>query len=287
MKIDEGMNVRQAEKDGAQRVDCYFATGTGRCGTMLLSQVLSTAGNTHCNHEHSVPTLVMKDAYYRGDYTDLNAASLRAIDELVVDYAKMGKSYGECSSHLFLVLPELYKRYGPSVRFALVVRRPDTFIGSALARGFFDPHHPKPCEHVRPSPKTEVGGQWETLTPFEKGLWYWNMVNSTVLDVFRRLPAECTRVVRMEDINLPEVERLFQFFGLAGFSSLQPDIRNMLDVRVNASPGQGDDRSLNPWSQEIALGDISGWSPAQRESLLRWAGPAARTLYPEWMNENF
>jgi len=285
MRTDQAVEAR--ESAGAQRVGCYFVTGTGRCGSMLLSKVLSTATNTHCNHEHSVPTLLMKDAYARSDVAELNAVSGAAIDELVAAHAKRGESYGECSSHLFLVLPELYRRYGVSARFALVVRRPDTFVGSALARGFFDPSHPKPCEHVRPSQATEVGSQWTELTPFEKCLWYWNMVNSTVLETFRGLPASQVRVIRMEDLGLAEIGRLFEFLGLDGFVSRQDEIRGLLGMRVNASPGLGDDRSLNPWSQKISIHDARAWNSNQRETFLRRAAPLARVLYPEWMSETF
>lgn len=55
------------------------------------------------------------------------------------------------------MIPELARQFGARVRLALIVRRPDTVVGSALARGFFDPSHPKPCEHVRPSPASAVG----------------------------------------------------------------------------------------------------------------------------------
>src|SRR5207244_491664 len=105
--------------------------------------------NTHCNHEHSIPTLMMKDAYHSGEYTALNEASLSTIESLVAENSMAGKSYGECSSHLFLLLPTLYRKFGASARFGLVVRRPDSFVASALARGFFDPSHSKPCEHLR------------------------------------------------------------------------------------------------------------------------------------------
>ena len=277
----------ETPKSGNPDVNCYFITGTGRSGTMLLSEVLSCSSNTHCNHEHSVQTLVMKNAYYRGDYTQLNDESVRTIDGLVAEYSRNGKSYGECSAHIFPIIPALQRRYGASARFALMVRRPDSFVGSALARGFFDPSHPNPCEHVRPSPKTEVGRQWDVLTPFDKCLWYWNTVNTTVLNTFRQLPAGTTRVIRMEDVDLPEVERLFEFFGLADFQDCHDEVRGLIGTRINASPGQGDDRSLNPWSREISVADSEGWTSLQRDAMLQWAGALARVLYPDWMQETF
>lgn len=279
--------IDTAVQPSAPDIGAYFITGTGRCGTMLLSQVLSQGANTHCNHEHSVPTLAMKDGFYTGDYTVLHQESLRTLGGLIAEHGAAGRSYGECSSHLFPMVPELARQLGSRVRLALIVRRPDTFVGSALARGFFDPGHPKPCEHVRPAPTTEVGARWLELSPFEKNLWYWNLVNGTVLDAFATLPAEQTTIIRMEEVEIDEVARLFGFFGISGFEAERPAIEARLGVRVNASPGQGDDRALNPWSQEIAVTDISSWTPAQREALLRLAGPLARLLYPAWMASEF
>lgn len=278
---------RTAVAASAPEVAAYFITGTGRCGTMLLSQVLSEGTNTHCNHEHSIQTLTMKDAFYSGDYSRLHADSLATLGQLVGEHGSAGRSYGECSSHLFPIVPELARQFGSRVRLALIVRRPDTFVGSALARGFFDPSHPRPCEHVRPSPATAMGANWAGCSPFEKNLWYWNLVNSTVLDAFAKLPPQQTTIIRMEDVGIEEVRRLFTFFGLTGFEEREAAIRSRLGVRVNASPGQGDDRSLNPWSQEIAVRDISSWSAAERDALQRYAGPLARRLYPEWMSKEF
>ncbi len=285
--INTPASERNPSVANPSRVSCYFITGTGRCGTMLLSKVLSCGYNTHCNHEHSVPTLTMKDAYFHGDYNQLNEVSVRTIENLVSEYGRAGKSYGECSSHLFPVIPALHDRFGSSTRFVLLVRRPDAFVRSALARGFFDPSHPKPCEHVRPNPATEIGAQWTELTPFDKCLWYWNMVNSAVLDTFDRLPAGLAQVVRMEDLNLSKIDECFSFFGIDGFTANGDQIRELMGIRINASPGQGDDRSLNPWSQEISLPGIETWTTTQRDALVHWAGPLARKLYPEWMQQTF
>ena len=72
-RLGETVVVRRAPD-----VAAYFITATGRCGTMLLSQALSSQGtNTRCNHEHSIPTLTMKDAFHTGDYTRLHDESLR------------------------------------------------------------------------------------------------------------------------------------------------------------------------------------------------------------------
>ena len=276
-----------AVNPAAPNVAAYFITGTGRCGTMLVAQALSMATNTHCNHEHSVQTLVMKDAVYTGEYRELHRQTLATLGALIGEHGAHGRSYGECSSHLFPMMGELARQLGQRVRLALLVRRPDTFVGSALARGFFDPAHPRPCEHVRPAETSSVGAAWRELSPLDKNLWYWNLVNGSVLEAFAGLPAGQTTVIRMEDLGLAEVSRLFGFFGLSGLEAQQQELRTLLDVRVNASPGTGDDRSLNPWSREIAVADISSWSTRDRDALQRWAGPLARRLYPEWMRQEF
>ncbi|MGK7346167.1 MAG: hypothetical protein ACNS63_10220 [Candidatus Nitrospinota bacterium M3_3B_026] len=151
----------------------YFVTGTGRCGTMLLSRLLSFGENTRCVHERSVRTDLMKEAYHAGSMSLFHKEVGRSTRPLVEESNANGLSYGECSGHLYFLFPEIFREFGGDrVKFVLLVRRPDTFVASALARGFFDDTHPHGLEHVRPPKASEIGRAWDSMTPFDKCLWY-------------------------------------------------------------------------------------------------------------------
>ena len=219
-------------------ISCFFGTGTGRCGTQLLAKLLDLWDGAHCRHEFSVDTLKMKRAYQKEDLHILNKDARRLLFPTVRATLEAGRVYGEISGHLYLLYPELFRRYGHAARFILLVRRPDAFVRSALARGFFDRSHPRACEHVIPPPDTEMGERWAVATPLEKCAWYWGMVNGTVLSFFRALPPAMARVVRLEDLNLSSARSLHEFLGFPGFEALQPEASRILGERHNASPGE-------------------------------------------------
>jgi hypothetical protein len=248
---------------------------------MAVAKLLNCGDNTICHHEKSISTHIMKEAYYKQDFTELCKEVTTVILPSVKECNDQKMSYGECSAHLYFVFPELLKVFANQARFVLLVRRPDTFVGSALARGFFDPGHPYPCEHVRPGPDTDIGRQWASLTPFDKCLWYWNMVNEFVYNFLQSLPREMGQIVQIEDINLELIEELYHFFDIKGFKKNLPKIKEILETRINASPGNGNERHLNPRSQKITLGNISTWSTEQYETLVKWAGPMAKKFYPK------
>ncbi|TAN56411.1 MAG: hypothetical protein EPN20_18805 [Magnetospirillum sp.] len=263
-------------------VSCYFLTGTGRCGTMLLSRILSAGSDSHCNHEHSITTSKMKEAYYTGDFIELNKEVEAVIAPVVKKHNDGGRSYGECSGHLYFVLEEIYRVFGMSTRFALITRRPDEFVRSALARGFFDSSHPHGLEHLRPNPADPVGAKWAEMSPVEKCLWYWTFVNETTLATFRGFDPGISRVVRMEDITVDLCRDLYQFFGIDGFNVAK--VADLLEVRINASPGIAASAELNPWSQNITLPPASQWPESYRLAARRYLGPTALDLYPEISN---
>lgn len=265
----------------AKTPTCFFATGTGRCGSMLVARLLAKGTNVDCHHERSITTSVMKRAFYRSDPLMLKPELENNLFPNVEASRQQGKIYGECSAHLFMLFPDIYDRYGQDVRFIHLVRRPDTFAQSALARGFFNPSHPHPLEHIRPHETTAIGQRWGELTPLEKCMWYWNEVNSRVATSLEPLPADFWRLQRIEEFNLGRVEELYGFLGIAGYRHAEKGIKELTEVRVNASPGLGDDRSLNPWSQPWSLPDYPNWTGEQKRALNEFAGPLARSIYPD------
>jgi hypothetical protein len=272
--------LRGRSREAAEPV-CFFATGTGRCGSMLLSQVLSIGTNVNCHHERSITTTVMKDAYHRADLSLLRPELENNLFPAVEASRQEGKIYGECSAHLFLLLRDIYERYGERTRFIHLIRRPDTFAQSALARGFFNPAHPHALEHIRPPVASDMGQRWEHLQPLEKCLWYWNEVNSRIADSLQPLPAGFWRVQRIEDFGLDAAQALFAFLGINRGEGASAKLEELIGLRVNASPGLGDERHVNPWSKAWSLPDYPQWSEAQRGALLEFAAPLARSFYPE------
>ena len=262
------------------KINCFFVTGTGRCGTMLVSTLLSLGDNVHCNHERSSLYQIIKDAYLTGNMSPLFKEIDASIRPMVKSYNRKSITYGESSGLLYLALKELHRRYGDDVRFILLIRKPDAFVRSALARGFFNPEHPHALEHLRALPTTEIGQNWATTTPFEKCLWYWDLVNGMVFDFFQTLPSEMWRIQPIETFDISSCGHLYEFLEIAGFDEKKQQIQEILSTRINATPNLGDDRHLNPWSLPMTTGEMSTWNSDELEIYERWTKRLLPILYP-------
>ena len=258
-------------------VDAYFVTGTGRCGTRMLAEVLSLSANSRCRHEQSFTYTSLVESFHGNESCWDPDITDRLLPSLLGDRREQ-RVFGECSGLAYLALERLWRELGERARYVLVVRHPATFVPSAVARGFFDPEHPYPLEHLRPKPSDPLVVRWRDMRPAERCLWYWHTVNAHVLDVFARMPAWMTRVVRMEDIDAALIADLYDFLGLQGYDS--DTVTAMLTRRINATPGQGDDQqSVNPWS--VASRALPpGWERDCRDAWDEWAEPLLATLYP-------
>jgi hypothetical protein len=260
------------------KIRCYFITGTGRCGTMLVSKLLSIGKNTHCDHENSICYRKMTPAYLTGNMGSLYEEIETIIEPLVKSHNRRGLSYGESSGLMYLAFKKLYRRYGKKARFILLTRHPEGFVESALARGFFDPTHPYALEHLRARPATEIGQRWETTSPFEKCFWYWNLVNSMIYDFFCTLPNELWKVQPIEKLDVTACQELYNFLQIEGFD--EKAVKKLLSKRINATPGKGNNEHVNPMSKIISIGERSTWNVSQQLAYSRWAQPLMQILYP-------
>jgi hypothetical protein len=263
----------------ARAADCYIVTGTGRCGTMLVQRLLALSGATTCVHEQSVRYAKLADAYLAETPATLYGELDAPFGRCVTEAHGLGRSFGEASALMFLCVPELARRYGARVRFVLLARRAEDFVRSAIARGFFEPAHAHPLEHVRPGPETDLGRRWDEASPVEKCLWYWQLVNGTVLTAFDRLPAPQCAVQTIETFDIDACERLYAFLGLPDFESVRDQAAALLGRRINGTPGLGDEADANPWSVAAALDALDTWSASDREAYRTWAAPLMQRLY--------
>ncbi len=246
---------------------------------MLVAKLVSLGSNTHCDHENSVKYVKVKPAYLTGHLEPLYEEIDTVIHPLVESYNKGGRIYGESSGLMYLAFEELYHRYGQNARFILLTRHPKDFVGSALARGFFSPDHPYPLEHIRARPDTELGRRWECTSAFEKCLWYWSLVNGMILRLFRTMPDELWKVLPVENLDLSASRRLYELLQIEGFD--EDAVEQLLSTRINATPGVGDERNLNPWSVPMTVGDHTVWDRKQQEAYQRWIAPVIGLFYAE------
>jgi hypothetical protein len=224
-------------------------------------------------------TQKLKKAIFRNKPEILTKDIDRLLKPTIAECNRMGKSYGECSGHLYPILPELYRRYEYTARFVLLIRNPVDFVRSALARGFFDSAHPNALEHVTPPKDTAMGSHWSQATALEKCAWYWAMVNGMVYRFFLTVPHTLHTIVQIETLTLRVIEELYDFLGLKDFDRARPAIEDLLSIRHNASPGQGEEKSLNPYSKEVDLGPFDSWVSDQVVAFEKHVQPMQEIIY--------
>ena len=261
------------------KVKCYFVTGTGRCGTKLFSKLFSLSDNSLCEHEKYFRHASMIKFYRNNDFSSFLEDINLHIIPTVNYFNKLNKSYGISSGHMFFSIPYLYHIFGENVRFILLVRRPEEFVRSALARGFFDPNHPHSCIQLLPNPRNPIFKKWGAISPFEKCLWYWNLVNQFVISEFHKMPKNIYRIVKIEDVDTDLVKQLCNFLEL--FDVKEEEIQKVLAQRINASPGLGDESDINPYSLPISLEPIERWNNFQLSLLERYTGQLCSKLYKD------
>ena len=261
---------------------CFFGTGTGRCGSMLLVKLLNAGANVTCVHEASMRYDKLAEAWFSNDHTPLYEEIDKVIKPEIERAVTKGNVWGEISGLLYFAFPEIYRIFGKHAHFLLLVRHPEEYVRSALARGFFDESHPYSLEHARPGPAYSVSGIWDELDPVEKNLWYWGAVNAYVLNFFDSIGHKNCHIIRLEDLCVKKVKSIYQALGIKEFN--QEKIKDILAQPVNVSPQKKQAKTsdnVNPWSLPKYLQPMQDWPERWLVAYERWTTSIMNRLYPD------
>lgn len=225
-----------------------FCVGTGRCGTTFLAQVAGHEPDVAASHERLRlgATFHMFHKWHRLPI-DSEGFLLDREEAIRRDLAERAFSF-ECSALLSHSLEELHERF--QARFVLLVRHPAETVASFAVRGWFL----KPCARRDPTlppsyregeePRHFLGRniphgddftRWLGLTQIGKLAWFWQARNQAILDQFARLPRDRCRVVRLEDLDRAEYQRLASFLGWTSQVSAAT-FHELAGARPNAGP---------------------------------------------------
>lgn len=195
-----------------------FVLSTGRCGTQWIAAALESAFGTRARVEHEP----LHDKYRPrqmlslNDPAKLDARSARAVLGHVeaIERELEHRDYMETGHPCWSSLPWLTARFAGRVRVVHLVRHPVPTACSWLSHGAFVPPilpHLPAHELLLP---TDVGvsfseyrDTWPTLSPLEKGLFYWAEVNAFGLRLERASTTPWLRL-RYEDLFDPRSDAL-------------------------------------------------------------------------------
>jgi hypothetical protein len=132
------------------------------------------------------------------------------------------KSYVEVGFPCYAMAPLLIKEFGERTKIVQLVRHPVQVAASLVTHGWFDTARRPDIElSIAPHPSDpgvlwpRFQSCWDTMSRFEKGLYYWGQVHSYGLEVEAQLAVPFCRV-RLEDLlSLAEEQtRLATFLEL-------------------------------------------------------------------------
>ena len=247
-----------------------FVLSTGRCGTQWLAEVLGSAlGETaEVTHEPLGGDYAPREMLGVGDDPagtdpDLAAFVDQHVDAIERTLAK--RNYVECGHPLWSTLPYLLRRFAGRARVVHLVRHPVPTAFSWLTQtAYTEPFGKHVPEKVLLSPFdegvhfTSYRERWESLTPYEKALFYWAEVNAFGLRLEATANVPWLRI-RFEDLaNGGALPALLEFAGAETRDVPRPGI---VDVFGYSTDAWADPRLIEQHPDVMEVARVLGYDP--------------------------
>lgn len=230
---------------------CLFNLSTGRTGTLTMVKLLNLSPEINAFHEPrpvlgEVSKAAYNDIWVQPDkYKPLFVAARRSPIGIT---GLKGKIYAEHT--LMIYLSPMIANELPKAKFMHMYRHPKDVVRSGMRRGWFR-GHPWDKYRLEPLQGDTLRGKWDTeWDPFAKICWFWNSVNSFILELQERFGSRRMLSMKFEDfidIETGAYARPFEFLDVE-----PPPIdeaRKILCVKHNVQT-VGDFPQYEYWSEQ-------------------------------------
>ena len=204
-------NLDNLYREVHEQAQPVFVLSTGRVGTKLLTRLLENSVQLMPVHE-PVPELAYHSSLAFREPTGSEALKT-AIDlaryEYIRDTYLVNKRYVETNNRISFFsyyLAELY----PQARFIHLVRHPEDFIKSGVARHWYQ------GQSVYDEGRIRDEAQFKVWRPEKRVAWLWAATNNFILNFSERHPQRSFQL-KSEELfagNLDKLNALWQFLGL-------------------------------------------------------------------------
>lgn len=239
-----------------------FVTGTGRCGTAAISNLLAKAENSIACHEGFVEPPMDKDIFlinplfvehleaYLNPQIAEDILIKKRTPEINGIFDKFPNIERFCDAAFYYVpFIEALPRVFPGCRVAIIIRDGRHYVRSATTTQVPDPipigygpadevtrkERPNLFKgRLRPGENSDIFKVWPTLTPFQKNTWVWAETNRMILDQTSRLEQNLFKIFKFEDLffNKNSMEAFLQFIG---FEDIDPKkVSDIFSEKQNA-----------------------------------------------------
>lgn len=224
-------------EDVCRDARCCFMLSTGRCGTMMLTKVLSRFDDLDVHHvpspELSYPC---RFAYWgQGGEQGARLAALCSRYELIRESHCSGGMYVETNNRVTFFAPALAELF-PKALFVHLVRHPGAIVRQGLMRGYYA-GGPLDEGRIFPRPDSPEAAAWDGWSLLEKNAWMWNATNAFIEDFKDALAPERVFTVKSEDLFTDPgvLNGIVALLGQAPFEAAEAE--RLLAKKINTQRG--------------------------------------------------
>jgi len=264
----------------------FFGVGSGRCGTMLLANLLNTEEETLCLHEGKIRTLESGGEQVI-DYLTLQNKSVYDHPETAADTLHRARhnldslfdqrkvqALGDIA-YYYAPFVDAMRVAFPNARLIYLYRDGREFVRSAITSEIPDPTpvgwlDRKPTTKIerfislgrlRPRPESHLSDIWPNLTAIERNTWLWSETNTIILDALGTWDDSRVFRVRFEDFVsdvLGTYEEIRLFLGFSG--QMSKHVVRLIERPINSRV----EKKLLTWDK---------WRVGEKEGFMKYGGP--------------
>jgi hypothetical protein len=257
-----------------------FAIGTGRCGTNFIAKIMQQEQGIASVHERNALNATFHRYCKWYNLPVDHEGFLQTKENEIKQDLENNRFSFEASAHLSLSVQELYDRF--KAKFLLLVRSPERVVNSYLQKKWYEqsviradpnlaPGYQEYCESFHHSlgrimPSGEKFLQWNQMSRIGKLAWYWNALNTQVLEQFEGIPETHWRIEKLEDLSYSRYLEIAQFFGFESIIA-QETYEALALRRPNA---------------KASIPTIATWTPVEIDEFEAEIQPMAKRLNYEY-----
>lgn len=201
LRPQKKVNITLLEKSNWQQVRPCFVLSTGRCGTLLLTKLLSLSPEIYVVH-HPRPELIRASKYaYEAIHEKpeiFRETFKSAREELVLSAIQREQIFVETNNRITFFAP-IIRDVFPNAVFIHLVRHPGDFVRSGIRRGWYSKEHEHDIGRIEP-----VSGKhqenWSQYSSLQKIGWLWNETNQFIEQLKLSLPSDAFFFLKARDL---------------------------------------------------------------------------------------
>ncbi len=192
------VNIDALHQEVLQNASPCFVLSTGRAGTALLTKILSVQEELIVEH-NPIPELTYHSGYAYKFHKDKPELCKAMIDAARYEYIRnafiLDKIFVETNPRITFFAHQLAELY-PKAKFIHLIRKPEDFIRSGLARNWYVEGRIRDEGKIKPDNLEE----WQKWSQADKIAWLWQETNAFIEGFKDQLEEDRIITVRSEDL---------------------------------------------------------------------------------------